>query len=155
MHSTCIGPPDVAADDDLVDALRLDIVEHGLQRRRLPWTSKRAATRMSRTLDDWFRTGVCVMDLTEHGARSGHGAYPAICVAADRRAMWLECHGRQLRARLFGIDHPLTSARERQLVGVGAEVGPAHTRLSAGHPEQANGSASGGSRRPGSGRSSP
>jgi hypothetical protein len=26
------------------------------------------------------------MDLTEHGAKSGHGAYPAICVVADRRA---------------------------------------------------------------------
>jgi len=25
------------------------------------------------------------MDVTEHGARSGHGAYPVICVVADRR----------------------------------------------------------------------
>ena len=28
-------PEDVAADDDLVDALRLDVVEHGLQRRQV------------------------------------------------------------------------------------------------------------------------
>jgi len=31
--------------------------------------------------------GVCVgTDVTEHGARSGHGAYPVICVVADLRA---------------------------------------------------------------------
>jgi hypothetical protein len=48
--------------------------------------------------------GVCVgMAVTEHGARSGHGAYRVIRVVADRRARRCVTATSQVRAHLESI----------------------------------------------------